>query len=375
MPANPSNHLFQPLVKGEQTEIISVRVPKSWMPQINSVIAASGKPKAEYLRDLVENTFFGTSSSSTSPAQNLQSVEQPTQDLSSNNLVEPSLADKIMEKYPTPIALACRRFHNAQLNVYEQMRRLIDLYEYTTFFVFNLVLADLFQRLDPIYIKDKGVRNAFKDFSMERRIKFMEEVIKVASTGHGTSLFIPELVDSAVTNYANNLKELRNELAHKGTASESVQRRILDKKKPIIDELLCELKFLIDYRLVRIPGLHYEGGQLIYQMMVYQGEVPFLDTKPIGGDLQLERSCLADRNHLVILNNQGKVLDLHPLYQLVSNEKTQDEEHMCFLKQCKDQEKRVYVESIQTSAVFALDGLDALKELAEVKLLAQPPNS
>lgn len=303
----------------------------------------------------------------------LQVVGQHLQDLAAK-LVEPSLTDKVMTKYPTPIALAYRRFHDARFNVYEQMQRLVDLYEYTTFFVFNIVLADLFRRLDArhFYIENKRYRDAYKSYSVADRIGFIKEVIEIASSNRGADLFMPELVDSSFTVYADKLRDLRNNLAHTATASESMQRKILEEHKPLINELLYQLEFLTDCRLVRIPCFYCQGGQLIYRMIVYQGAAPLPEDKPIEGDSQLEKLQLAEHDHLVMINSEGQILDLYPVCQLVSNEETQYETHLCFLKYCKD--GKIHVESIQTSVGLALDGLDELRELAKAKLFSQQPN-
>ena len=81
-------------------------------------------------------------------------------------LAPPELPERVMDNYPTPIALAYRRFHDARFNVYEQVLRLRDLFEASSCFVYNLVLADLFRRLDPkcYYIDDRGARRAYNGY-------------------------------------------------------------------------------------------------------------------------------------------------------------------------------------------------------------------
>jgi hypothetical protein len=62
-----------------------------------------------------------------------------------------------MSHYPTPIALAYRRFYDSRFNIYEQTLRLRDLFESASFFVYNLVLSDVLRRLDPkqFYIEER----------------------------------------------------------------------------------------------------------------------------------------------------------------------------------------------------------------------------
>lgn len=280
-----------------------------------------------------------------------------------STLVPPPLAERVMNSYPTPIALAYRRFHDSRFNVYEQVQRLQDIFELTSYFIYNLVLSDILQRLDPkhFYIKDSGARNAYNTFAMSRRIDFIKEVVKVAKPNRGVDLFIPELVSSSFTEQAEKLKDLRNHLSHTATTSESGQRKILNEYKPIVENLLSELEFLIDYRLVRIPSSYRKHGQTIYRMEVYQGVVPHL--KEQKNDLELEELQLAEHDHLVMLNNVGKVLDLYPLYQIVDNEKTQYENHMCFLKQCKTKDKLLEGESIQNSVILCLEGFNDFEKM------------
>ncbi|MBW4690229.1 MAG: hypothetical protein KME27_00520 [Lyngbya sp. HA4199-MV5] len=303
---------------------------------------------------------------------NLKSVADECRRLASS-LTPPPLTERVIENYPTPIALAYRRFHDSRFNVYEQVQRLRDLFESTSFFIYNLVLSDFLRRLDPeqFYIKDSGARRAYNTFAMSGRIDFIKEIVRISSPNHGADLFIPELVSSSFTEQAEKLKDLRNHLAHTATATESRQRKILDESKPIVTSLLSELEFLTDYRLVRIPSFYRRRGQLIYRMEVYQGAVPHLDEQSVGNDSQLEELQLAEHDHLVMLNNAGQVLDLYPLCQLVDNEETQYENHMCFLKRCKTQERLLEGESIQNSAILLLEGFDEFEKMKE-RILAEP---
>ncbi|MBE9210732.1 DEAD/DEAH box helicase family protein [Nostoc sp. LEGE 06077] len=282
-----------------------------------------------------------------------------------NILVPLSLTERVISRYPTPISLAYRRFHDSKFNVYEQVQRLRDVYEATSFFVYNLVLADLLRRLDPktFFIKDKNIRRAYNGYSMATRIDLVKEVANIARLKNNLDIFIPELVGSPFPHYAEQLKDLRNSLSHTATATESKQRQILSDYQPIVEDLLSGLEFFEDYRLVRVPSLYRKGGQFIYRMEVYQGTVPHLDEQAANDDSPLEELIEAEYNHLVMLNNSGKILDLHPLYQLVENEQTQYESHICFFKQRKQKEQKLEGESVLNSKVIELDGFDEFDKL------------
>lgn len=309
-------------------------------------------------------------SESTSSNSQLSDVASKLRELASY-IVPPSLrpvAEKVMDNYPTPIALAYRRFHDSRFNVYEQVQRLIDVFELTSYFVYNLVLSDILQRLDPklFCIKDSGARRAYNTFAMSRRIDAIKEIVEISRLNNGVYLFIPELLNSSFIEPAEKLKDLRNELSHAATASESRQHKILDEYKPIVEKFLSELEFLTDYRLVRIPFLYRQDGQIIYRMEVYQGTVPHLNEQK--KDSELEGLQLPEHNHLVMLNNVGNILDLYPLCQIVNNEETQYEKHICFLKQCESKKKKLVGESIQNCKMYSLEGFDVFENMIKIIL-------
>ena len=290
-----------------------------------------------------------------------------------DNLVRQPLPERVLSNYPTPIAVAYKRFQDSRFNVYEQVQRLRDVYESVSFFVYNLVLADWFQRLEPTncFIADSGARRAFNGYSMSRRTDFVSEIINIARSNNGIELFVPELINSPFVQCAKNLQELRNNLSHTATATESRQRRLLEESLPHIEELLSGLDFLEDYRVVRVPSFYKRNGKLTCRIEVYQGTVPVLDEKTASEDFSLDDLLQAECDHLVMLNSSGQILDLHPLYQLVEDESTQFEPHICFFKQRKQQEKILEGESVQNSKIIYLKGFDEFESLQN-KILEKP---
>jgi hypothetical protein len=209
---------------------------------------------------------------------------------------------------------------------------------------------------------------------MAARIDLVKEVVNIAKLNSDPDLFIPEIVDSPFAECAEQLQDLRNSWSHTATATESRQRQILGDSKPIVEALLSGLEFFEDYRLVRVPSFYRKGGQLTYRMEVYQGTVPNLDEQAANDDSPLEELGEAEYNHLVMLNNSGKILDLYPLYQLVENDQTQYESHICFFKQRKQKDKKLEGESVINSKVIHLEGFDEFEKLQNM-LLDQPPGN
>src|SRR5207253_2977199 len=146
------------------------------------------------------------------------------------NLVEPSLEDRVLNAYPMPIALAYRRFRDSRFNVYEQVLRLRDLFEATSFLVYNVVLADSLRRLSPekYFIADAGARRSYNNFSMAMRLGFVDAIINIANQAKSQNdLFMPELSGINFVKIAKQLQaEFRNRISHTATATEGQQRNL-----------------------------------------------------------------------------------------------------------------------------------------------------
>jgi hypothetical protein len=291
---------------------------------------------------------------------NLENVAKQLQKLASI-LVPLSLEERVITEFPTPIALVYQRFLNSKFNVFEQVMRLKDVYESTCFYIYNVLLASVLHHEQPFFIQEKGSRQAFKSDSMASRMQFVKAVQDIVKEQNKNSLFLPELVDSFNVEVTDQLRqELRNRAAHTATSPENHQKKILDEFLPIVNNLLEELDYLRKYPLVRIPLFYFEKGKLMRRMEVYTGTSPKLEEQPFS----LEPETIqADRNNLVLINEDNEVLDLHPFYQLVSSERTHFETHLCFLKQRRGQNQVLLGESIQGAFEVELEGFDDFEKL------------
>ena len=230
-------------------------------------------------------------------------------------LVDPPLAERVLTNYPMPIALAYRRFQDARFNLFEQVLRLKDLFESMGFFIYNLMLADRLRRLDPAkyQVQDAGARRAYNGFSMAARLDFVSALLHTAATTNSQhELFIPDLVGTSVVETAQRLQdELRNRISHTATTTESQQDRLLKEFQPLAEDLLEDLSFLSNYRLVRIPSFHFKRGRLFRRVEVYKGVTPSVEEEI----LQDQGATQAEFDHVVMLSPEDKVLDLYPLYR------------------------------------------------------------
>lgn len=307
-----------------------------------------------------------------------------------SSLAPAPLFERVMNEYPTPIALAYRCFYDSRFNVYEKTQRLRDLFETSFVFIYNLVLADWLKNLDPInyFIPDPGARRSYKTFALARKNDFLKCIIKVSKNSQESDLFLSEITTSPLTNFFDSLKDLRNHLSHSATATKSKQEKILSDNEPLILDLLESLDFLRDYRLVRVPLSYRKSGKEIYRMEVYKGVAPQLVEEPIEEDGGLEEGAelkslkMAEHDHLVLLRKDGKILDLHPFYQLIDNEKTQYQPHIWFFKQLNGSrkqngsafEKQITLEGeiISNSETISLKGTEEFENLLRKILETKP---
>lgn len=279
-------------------------------------------------------------------------------------LVPKTLEERILTLYPMPIAIPFQRFLNARFNVFEQVMRLKDVYESICFFVYNVLLADSCRRLDvaKYYVDNKKSRMAFNDFSMADRLSFIEDIQNSSRLNSSSDLFIPELLDGFSVADARKLKDdLRNQAAHTATAPENQQKRVLERFLPVVENMLEKLSFLEKYQMVRIPSFYYDNSDLVRRMEVYAGTYPLIDEQVLAEGIELTP---ADREHLVLLDQEDNVLDLYPIYQLVSNETTRFESHVCFLKQrMGGSRNKLEGESVQGALTLEMDGIHEFDQI------------
>ena len=62
-----------------------------------------------------------------------------------------------------------------------------------------------------------------------------------------------------------------------------------------------------------------------------------------------------DTNHVVLLDEDYNVLDLHPFYQFHAWESTGMQDHLCVAKQINEAKNTLKLESLQGSGVTEID--------------------
>lgn len=269
------------------------------------------------------------------------------------------VSERVHHSFPSPISRAYARFLDARFNVFEQVLRLRDLAETIIHTVFAIAAADHRLRLGGRpEVADRRARRAWSSSSIAPRIGFVEAIFE-ASSEASPGLFVPELGKSSFVARANSLREFRNHLSHSSVATEARQVALLADKRPVVEALLADIEVLARYRLSRIRAQYRHNGLLVRQMQVWRGPVPFLEESPVDEELEEGGSSdLPDRDHLVLLNDGGEWLDLHPFLQVVESDLTGYQPHVCFLKERR--EGRLLGESTESAAEVPLPGVEAL---------------
>lgn len=285
----------------------------------------------------------------------------------SNDLVPPKLPERVITGFPTPIALAYLRFTQARYNTFEAVLRLRDVFEAIGYFVYHVVLADAFHRLDrrQYHVPEKVIRQAYNDYSMASRMDFVKKILDVARANGGRDLYFPQLIHTEVASTVREFQsDFRNRFSHTAAATESQQQRLIAQFLPQTDKLLGELEFLSQCRMGRIRGFHWKRGRLVRTMELHLGASPRLEEEFVD---EGESVLRADRDHVVLINlHSGALLDLHPLYQMIASEQTRHESHLCVLKQRKGQRGESVVGAFEVS-LEGMDELDALRQVIEAQ--------
>ena len=278
------------------------------------------------------------------------------------------LEDVVSRHYPMPIALAYRRMTRAYHNPYEQMNRLVELYESIAQFLYYVLLSDYLRTAElyknlPLDKAFKSSVKAFESFSMDRRLKFIHSLLERVKQEQ-IQIFVPELLSVDLFTPLNQLRQIRNESAHSAAGTPAAQKALFELNWPPIQDLLEQLRFLREYPLCRIENFYSTGNRTLFRAEFFQGALQETDIREqeaaVAEDGQL-KLIGADREHVILLNPQFDWLDLHPFYQVITSPEYKYESHLCFHKQIRN--KKLFGESIQFRTEFTLPGIDDLEQM------------
>ena len=123
--------------------------------------------------------------------------------------------------------------------------------------------------------------------------------------------------------------------------------------QPKVTKLLKSLLPLRDYRLVQVINVTVRDGRPQHHITAMMGYNSLFPTQVEDLDYLLP----ADTQHVVLLNQDNDVLDLHPFYMFYAWENTGMQNHLCFLKQVVGQSsnQRMKIESTQGAGEIEIE--------------------
>ncbi len=276
-------------------------------------------------------------------------------------LVPRSLNDRIVTDFPLPLALPWRRLLEAQGDPFQQVLRLRDAFEAAASVCFLIGVADVTKcgNTRPFSEVAACARHACASMSTSARIEFLEKMIRLLKNDPISSLHLPHLFDATLTERFRTLQnDFRNKQAHGAAGTEASASRLVRSFTPLVEDVMRALEFLTTLRLVQVSSISIQSGRPISRVVLFRGAAPQRRDEPLP---ILDWGALPDRDHPTIIDDEGKMLSLFPFIQIVADESTEGEPHLCMFK---GRRKRELVgDSVTGQRELTLSGSDELDRL------------
>ena len=252
----------------------------------------------------------------------------------------------VANEFPYPIARSYSLFVNSsgESGAY-QVRRLFLASESVVFYLYGILVSDYLKRHTPDDLElNKLLVGSIYDFSIDKRLKFINKIIKKAKAEPNWGLFIPEIA-SVATNYCSEIhNNVRNNFSHNETSEPWCKKQVKDYA-PKLKLLFKSLTPIKNYRLVQATNLQVQNGRPQYNMVVMMGNNSIFAAQ--GEDL--DSLLPIDTNKTVLLDEDYNALDLHPFFQFHAWESTGMQDHLCAMKQINKEKNTLKLESLSGS--------------------------
>ncbi len=278
---------------------------------------------------------------------------------SSDRVLEPKVEIAIPEPFPTtaatkfpyPIARAYSLFaHSSNESGSNQVKRLFLASEAVVYYLYGILISEYLERQVP---NDQELNSmliiSVCDFSIDKRIKFINKIIKKARNEEWV-LFVPEILDVAFHFCSEIHNNVRNKYSHNETSEPWCKKQVKDYS-PKLELLFTSLLPLTDYRLVEATDIQRESGRWQYNMKLMMGN-NYLFTPQV---VDLDDPISMDTKKVTLLDEDNNALGLHPFYQFQAWESTGYQNHLCFVKQINLEKNTLKLESLEGSGEVEAD--------------------
>jgi hypothetical protein len=254
-------------------------------------------------------------------------------------------------QFPYPIARAYSLFvHSSNESGANQVKRLFLASEAAVYYLYGILASEYLTRQKP-YDQELNslLITSIRDFSIDKRIKFINKVVKKASSEEWT-LFIPDINEVAFHFCSEIHNNVRNKYSHNETSDAWCKKQVKDYS-PKLEMLLKSLLPLTDYRLVEVTDIQREAGRWQYNMKLMMGNNYLFSPQVVD----LDDPIAMDTKKVTLLDEDNNALELHPYYQFQAWESTGYQSHLCFVKQANLEKNTLKLESLEGSGEIEMD--------------------
>jgi hypothetical protein len=259
---------------------------------------------------------------------------------------KPPLQEIVKAEFPFSIARTYTLFEAAtNESAVSQVRRLIAASEAVVYYSYGILVADQLHRLK---INDPDLKlllnGSITDFSLDKRIKYIFRIIKLAQDDPDIRLFVPEIVNGEFGTCSDIHNNVRNKFSHTDMP-DAWCRKVVKDFRPRIKRLLESLLPIREYRLAQVTSVSVRDGRPQHHITTMMGDNSLFPTQVEDLDSLLP----ADTQHVILLDQNYNVLDFHPFYVFHGWESTGMQNHLCFLKQITGQppKQKLKIESTE----------------------------
>ena len=161
----------------------------------------------------------------------------------------PIVLNRIITKFPAPIAYYLDQAENNYQNHHHRLDLLKSCWESVIFFIYGLVVAEANHRAFPL----KELGNEYKTYYSDRvydKLRIVEGIIDKSLT-KGLTLYCADIISLPILADIKKLNQERNGFEHAAAKTEQQQKDLYEKLFPILIKVLGSLIKLEKVKLLR----------------------------------------------------------------------------------------------------------------------------
>jgi hypothetical protein len=243
---------------------------------------------------------------------------------------QPPLEEVVKEEFPFPIARNFSALQQSENEKYVlQVPELVAFSESIVYYLSSICIVDQMTRL-KIASKEllSDIQSCASEHSINKRFEVISGIQRLGKRDTSINLFIPEITHADIGVCKELHERVRNSKSHTLPQSEFECREIMALFRPKLKRLLESIRFLKDYKLVRVSPVAYRNKRHIYKLEYFMKDSDLFQSE----NAEFENYLPVETGHVLLMNKEHDFLDLHPFYLFRGWENTGKKEHLCFFK-------------------------------------------